>query len=96
MEKKKLHNDGLLDLNSSQNIVRVTKSMKIRCMGHVALMGKMRNAYVIVVRKGEEKRHLERPWLRWEYNIKVGGEEKNGKRWTRFFERTTGISGGLL
>jgi len=72
---KKLHNDELHSLNCPRNIVRVIKSTKIRWVERVARMGKKRNAYVIVVRTDEGKRHNERPWLRWEDNIKMGSEE---------------------
>jgi len=36
---EKLHNEGLNDLYSSPNIVRVIKSRRIRWAGHVARMG---------------------------------------------------------
>ena len=38
-EWRKLHNEELNDLYFSPNIVRVTKSRKIRWAGHVARMG---------------------------------------------------------
>ena len=38
-EWKRLHNEGLNDLYSSQNIVRVIKSRRMRWVGHVARMG---------------------------------------------------------
>jgi hypothetical protein len=38
-------------------------------MGHVACIGKMRNAYKILVRKPEGKRPFRRPRHRWEDNI---------------------------
>jgi hypothetical protein len=37
--KRKLHNDQLLDLYSSTNIIRVIKSSRIRWVRHVARMG---------------------------------------------------------
>jgi hypothetical protein len=37
---RKLHNDELHDLYSSPNIVRVTKSRRMRWAGHVARMGR--------------------------------------------------------
>jgi hypothetical protein len=36
---RKLHNDGLHNLYSSLNIVRVIKSRRMRWAGHVACMG---------------------------------------------------------
>jgi hypothetical protein len=53
---KKLHNYEPHDFNSSHNMVWVTKSTKIRWVEHVTRMRKHINAYVVVVRKGEEKR----------------------------------------
>ena len=72
---KKLHNGEMHNFNFSQNIIRVIKSTKIRWVEHGARMGKKRIAYVFVVRKDEEKRHIETPWLRWEDNIKMDSEE---------------------
>jgi hypothetical protein len=37
---RKLHNDGVHSLYSSPNIVRVIKSRRMRCAGHVACMGR--------------------------------------------------------
>jgi hypothetical protein len=45
------------------------KSRRMRWVDHVAGMGKMRNAYKILVRKPEGKRPLRRPGHRWEDNI---------------------------
>jgi hypothetical protein len=43
----------------------------MRWMGQVACMGKMRNAYKILVRKPDGKRPLGRSRHRWEDNIRV-------------------------
>jgi hypothetical protein len=43
---------------ASPNIIRVIKSKRIRKMGHEAHMGKMGNAYKILVRKPEGNRPL--------------------------------------
>jgi len=72
---KKVPYDELHNLNCPQNIVRVIKSTKIRWVEHVARMGKERNECMAVVWKDEGKRHIERPWLRWEDNIKMCSEE---------------------
>jgi hypothetical protein len=43
----------------------VIKSRKIRWVGHVAQMGGIRNAYIILVGKPEGRRPLGRPRHRW-------------------------------
>jgi hypothetical protein len=42
---RKLHSDELHRLNSSQNIVRVIKSRRMRWVGHGACMGEGRGVY---------------------------------------------------
>jgi hypothetical protein len=50
-EWRRLHNEELYDLYSSPNIIRVSKSRRVRWPGHVARIGDMRGAYrVLVVR----------------------------------------------
>jgi hypothetical protein len=53
------------------NIIRMTKSRRMRWAGHVARMGETRNAYRILVGKPEGKRPLGRPRRRWVDNIKM-------------------------
>jgi hypothetical protein len=48
---KKLHHDELHSLYSSPNIVRVIKSRRIGCAGHVARMGEGRGVYRVLVGK---------------------------------------------
>jgi hypothetical protein len=55
----------------SPNIIRMTKSRRMRWAGHVAQMGKKRNAYRILVGKPNGKRPLGRPRHRWVDNIKM-------------------------
>jgi hypothetical protein len=43
-EWRKLHNEELRDLYSSQSIIRILKSRKMRWADHVARMGKKGNA----------------------------------------------------
>jgi len=74
-EWRKLHNEELIDLFSSPNIVRVIKSRKIRWAGHVVHMGKGRSMYRVLVGKPEGKRSLGRPRHRWGDNIKMGLQE---------------------
>jgi hypothetical protein len=45
---RKLHNEELHNLYSSPNIIRMIKSRRMRCAGHVARMGETRNAYRIL------------------------------------------------
>jgi hypothetical protein len=54
---KGLHIEELHNLHSSQNIV-VIKSRRVIWAGHVARMGRMKNAYDILVVKPEGKRIL--------------------------------------
>jgi hypothetical protein len=68
---RKLHNDELHSLYSSQNIVRVIKSRRMRWAGHVARMGEGRGVYRVLVGRPEGKRPSGRPRRRWEDNIKL-------------------------
>jgi hypothetical protein len=53
---RKLHNDELLDLHSSPNIVRVIKSRRMRWAGHVACRGEGRGVYRVLVGRPEGKK----------------------------------------
>jgi len=66
-ERRKLHNEELSDVYSSQNIIRVIISRRMRWAEHVARMVERRGVYRVLVGKREGKRQLERPWrrLRW-------------------------------
>jgi hypothetical protein len=52
---RKLHNEELHNLYSSPSIITITKSRRMRWAGHVACMGKKRNAFRILVGKPEGK-----------------------------------------
>jgi len=78
-EWRKLHNEELNDLYSSLSIVRVIKLRRMRWRGHVTRMGERRGVYRIMVGKSEEKRPLERPWWRWEDNMKMNLQEVGWK-----------------
>jgi hypothetical protein len=68
---RKLHNDELHSLYSSPNIVRVIKSWRMRCAGHVGRMEEGRGVYRVLVGRSEDKRPLGRPRRMWEDNIKL-------------------------
>jgi hypothetical protein len=53
-ERRKLHNEELHDLCSSPSVNRKIKS-RMRLTGHVARMGKKRNAYRLFVGKARRK-----------------------------------------
>ena len=62
----------------SPNIVRVIKSRRMRCAGHVARMGEGRGEYRVLVGKPEGKRPLRRPRRRWEDNVKTDPQVVGG------------------
>jgi hypothetical protein len=66
---RKLHNEELHGLCSSPSIIRVIKARRMRWAGHVARMGEVRGAYIILVGKPDGRRPLGRPRRRWEDNI---------------------------
>jgi hypothetical protein len=51
--------------------MRMLKSRRMRCAGHVARMGEKRNAYKILVGRPKGKRPLGIPIRRWVDNIKI-------------------------
>jgi hypothetical protein len=69
--RRQLHNEELHILYSSQNIIRMAKSRRMRWVGHVARMREKRNEYIILVGKPEGKR----PRCRWEDIIKMDPRE---------------------
>ena len=62
-------------MNSSPNIVRVIKSIRLRWAGHVARMEEGRSAFKILTGKPTGKRPLGRSRRRWEDNIRMNLEE---------------------
>jgi hypothetical protein len=84
----RLHNK---ELYSSQNIIRVIKSRRIRCAGQEACTGDRESAYTILMGRHEGKRPLER-WeviLKWIFKKWDGG-------WTGFIWLKKGTGGWLL
>jgi hypothetical protein len=80
-----LQNDELHSLYSSPNIVRMIKSRRMRCVGHVVHIGEDRGVYRVLVGRSEGKRPLGRPRRRWEDNIKMDLREIriDGENWIR-------------
>jgi hypothetical protein len=72
-EWRRLQNEELIDLYSSQNVIRVIKSRRMRWARHVARMGEKRGAYRVLVGRPEGRRPLGRARRR--YNIKMDLEE---------------------
>jgi len=58
---RNLHNEELTDMYSSPNIIRRTKSRRIRWAGHVACMRERKGAWRVLVGRPEGKRPLVRP-----------------------------------
>jgi hypothetical protein len=61
---RKLHNEELHDLYSSQNISTIIKSRRMWWAGHVERTGKKRNVYRLLIGKPGEKRPLGNSRLR--------------------------------
>jgi hypothetical protein len=61
----KLHNEELIDLYSSPNIVRLIKSRRMRWAEHVSRMGARRGVYRDFAGEPEGKRPLGIPRRRW-------------------------------
>jgi hypothetical protein len=72
---RKLHNEELHNLYSSQSIIRMIKSRGMRGAGDIARMRAKRNAYRIWAGKPEGKMLRGRPRRRWVDNIKMGLRE---------------------
>jgi hypothetical protein len=70
-ERRKLQNEELNVLYSTRNIVRVIKTRRMICAGHVARMGEERVVYRVLVGIPQGWRPLERPRRRWVDNIRM-------------------------
>jgi len=60
-EWRKIHNEELNDQHCSPNIFGVIKSRRMRCVGHIARMGKRRGVYRVLVGNMRENDHCEDP-----------------------------------
>jgi hypothetical protein len=70
-EWRRLHNEELICLHRSPNIVRVIKSRRLRWAGHVARMEEGRSSFKILTSKPTGKRPLGRPRRRWADNVRM-------------------------
>jgi hypothetical protein len=68
---RKVHNEELHNLYTSPDIIKMTKSMRMRWVGHVACMGERLNAYRVLVGKPEGKTPLGGLRCRWEGNVEM-------------------------
>jgi hypothetical protein len=68
----------------------------MRCAGHVAHMGDMRNAYKILVGKPQGKRPHGRPMCRWEDSIRMDLKEVKWKVSIEYIRLRIGTSGRLM
>jgi hypothetical protein len=74
-EWKNLHNEEFHILYSSPNIIRQTKSRRMRWAGHMERMGVVRKVCWVLVGKPEGKRPLGRPRRRSEDGIRMDLKE---------------------
>jgi hypothetical protein len=70
-EWRELHNEELHNLYSSPDIIRQSKSRRMRWAGHVACMGEERKVHKVLVGKPEGKKPFGRPRRRWEEGIRM-------------------------
>jgi hypothetical protein len=68
---RNLYHEERHNLYSSPSRIRMMKSRRMRCSGHVARMGEKRNTYKILVGKPEGKSPLRRSRRRCVVNIKI-------------------------
>jgi hypothetical protein len=57
---RKLHDEELHDLYSTQSIIRVMKQKRMGWAGHVACMGENRDAFRVLLGKPDSKTSLQR------------------------------------
>jgi hypothetical protein len=95
-EWRRLHNEELRDLYSSQNIIRVIKSRRMRWVGHIARMGEKRSVYRILVGRPEGRRPLGKPSVDGRIILKRIFKKWDGWAWTGLSWLRIGTSSGLL
>jgi hypothetical protein len=84
-----LHNEEIIDLYCSTNIVRVIKLRRMRWAGHVACVEERKSTCRVLMGPPEGRRQLGRCRLRWEDNIKIissssgMGRARTGLIWFR-------------
>jgi hypothetical protein len=84
------------DLYSSPNVIRVTKSRRMRWAVHVACMDERRGAYRVLTGRPEGRRPLRRPRRRWEDNMKKDLKAVGWRAWTGLSWLSIGTGGGFL
>jgi hypothetical protein len=75
---RKLRNEELHNLYSSPDIIRMTKSRRMRSAAHVAYKGAKRNTYRILAEKPEGKKQLGRPGRRGWMILKLSWRNRVG------------------
>jgi hypothetical protein len=95
-EWRKLHNEELRELCFLPSTIRIIKSKRMRCAGHVARIWEKRNAYRFLVGKPEGKRPLGRPRLGGWIILGWILERWDGVMWTGLVWLRTGTVGDLL
>ena len=95
-EWRKYHNEELIDLYSSPNIIPLIKSRTMRWEGHVGRMVEWRGVHRVLIGKPEGKRPLNNPMRRWEDNIKIDLQELGWEAWAGFIWPRIGRGGGYL
>ena len=92
----KLPNEELNVVYCSPNIVRVTKSRRMKWTWHVSRKGERRGIYRVLVGKPEGKRPLGRPRHRLEIILRLIFRTWDVEAWTGSIWLRTGTGGGLL
>jgi hypothetical protein len=95
-EWRRLHNEELNDLYSSQNIIRVIKLRRMRWEGHLARMGKREVHTLFWCGDLREGNHLEDPVVDGRLILKRIFKKWDGVAWTGLSWLRIGTGGGIL